>query len=232
MVLPLRIFGLDKAGKPFNEPVHTFDVTSSSARLGGVSRELVPGDVIGVQRGTNKGRFRVIWVGGSSRRPADQVGVESVDKTTNVWGLLLPDHPDDEYEGSATPNQKRRHRRYLCSGGAHVYPSSSNTGLWGEVTEISLAGCYIRGVTVPLGTAVKLLMRIGQVEIDVRGVVRVRHAGIGMGVEFTHFSSRYDEQRLQSLLQRLEQHTDRGRTCEDAIAEPAQRTLVGKDPWG
>ena len=41
--LAVRIFGLDKAGKPFSELGHTLDITSSGARLGGVSRELTRG---------------------------------------------------------------------------------------------------------------------------------------------------------------------------------------------
>jgi hypothetical protein len=39
-VLPVRVKGKDSSGKPFEELVHTLDVTASGVRLGSVRREL------------------------------------------------------------------------------------------------------------------------------------------------------------------------------------------------
>lgn len=61
------------------------------------------------------------------------------------------------------------------------------------LTDLSLGGCYIETVApFPECALVDLCLRAGQMEIHSDGMVRVMHAGSGMGVEFP---SRTPEQR-------------------------------------
>src|SRR5512141_450151 len=99
-VLPVRIFGMDSAGKPFTALAHTLDITRSGAKLAGVQQTLSPGEVIGVQRGTDKARFRVAWVGTQSTRTAGQVGVECVQENKNIWNVVFDESTPDTFDVS------------------------------------------------------------------------------------------------------------------------------------
>jgi CheY-like chemotaxis protein len=62
-----------------------------------------------------------------------------------------------------------------------------------KLTDLSLGGCYIEtGSPFPECALVDLCLRAGEMEIHSDGMVRVMHAGSGMGVEFP---SRTPEQR-------------------------------------
>lgn len=69
---------------------HTIDITDVGARLGGLGMQLQPAMIISLQRGSNKAKFCVAWI----RKIAPnelQVGVESVEKLNNFWGMDLFD---------------------------------------------------------------------------------------------------------------------------------------------
>lgn len=55
-----------------------------------------------------------------------------------------------------------------------------------KLTDLSLGGCYL-AVTAPfpVRTRLVLTMRLSQIEVQTRGVVRVMHPEVGMGVEFS-----------------------------------------------
>lgn len=91
MILAVRIMGRDADGKKFELLTHTLDISLSGTRVGGMS--LIPlrsGDVIEVQRKTNKARFRVTWIGETGSQRTGHVGLESVDARPEFWGLELP----------------------------------------------------------------------------------------------------------------------------------------------
>ncbi len=60
-VLPVRVKGKDSSGKPFEELVHTLDVTASGVRLGSVRRELNVLDEITIFYRQRKMQYRVVW---------------------------------------------------------------------------------------------------------------------------------------------------------------------------
>ena len=63
MVAPVRLFGTDANGRPFNTQVDTVDVSPSGIHAAGLTVELKPGDLIGVQYQQQRARYRVQWVG-------------------------------------------------------------------------------------------------------------------------------------------------------------------------
>jgi hypothetical protein len=96
MVLPLRVFtdehGGDAAGLQL---AHTIDISPIGGRLGGLREELLPGQIIMLQRGQHKASFRVIW----SKHLANhenQAGIEAVEMVKNIWGMELPQSPKAE----------------------------------------------------------------------------------------------------------------------------------------
>src|SRR5437899_1343955 len=76
---------------------HTLNITATSARLGGVSGQFEPGEVIDIQRGAVKGRFQVVWVGKAGSSTERQVGVRSLEANKVIWGIDLPEDESDAH---------------------------------------------------------------------------------------------------------------------------------------
>ena len=83
MKLPVRVFGMDSAGKLFSVNAQTVDVTAVSACIEGDLQFLQRGSVVGVQCGRSQSRFRVAWTHGS------HIGVHCVELGKYIWGIAL-----------------------------------------------------------------------------------------------------------------------------------------------
>ena len=62
VALNVRILGIDADGKPFHQAVATVDISLSGARITGLTAKLNPGDIVGLQSGGEKCRFKVSWI--------------------------------------------------------------------------------------------------------------------------------------------------------------------------
>ncbi|HYL93171.1 MAG TPA: hypothetical protein VEW69_08435, partial [Alphaproteobacteria bacterium] len=60
VVLPVTVVRHDGAERQL---AHTLDLTETSARLGGLCCVLETGEIIELQRGNNKSKFQVFWMG-------------------------------------------------------------------------------------------------------------------------------------------------------------------------
>lgn len=211
MVLPLRLWGTDSTGKTFMIMAHTLDVSPSGARVAGVRAQVTPGDTIGVQYRLHKQQFRVAWVGRPGTSRDSQIGIEYLDRDHKILGLELasgdfaddyePAEPQDETEKY---KKQRMHVRYPVSGGADVRKTLSDTGIWGSLIDISLGGCYVQTIhAFTTHTTVKVLLKVGSMEIETRGVVRTSHPDVGMGIQFTDATSAEDRARLRELINQL-----------------------------
>lgn len=107
MPLHVKVWGLDADGKVFRQNARTMNITPSGARLYGIKAKLEPGFTIGVQCGTLKSRFIVVWVGEPGTPCEDQIGLRGTD--SGVWGVPFP-KPGEEYLASwweeILPDQK------------------------------------------------------------------------------------------------------------------------------
>jgi hypothetical protein len=95
-VLPVRVKGKDSDGKPFEELVHTLDVTGDGVRLGSVRRQLNLLDEITVFYRQRKIQFRVVWTKRMSGTSEFQVGLQALSQDSEAWGLSFPEfkrHP-------------------------------------------------------------------------------------------------------------------------------------------
>jgi hypothetical protein len=95
MPISVRIWGLDAEGKVFSQNAKTVNITPGGARLFGVNAKLYPGFTIGLQCGSLKGRFVVVWVGGSETNQEGQIGLRAVD--SGIWGVPLPKPAEDYF---------------------------------------------------------------------------------------------------------------------------------------
>ena len=90
VTLPVRIWGMDTAGRLFNVDAHTKDITPVGACIEGVFAHLQRGAVIGVQCGRSQARFRVTWIGQLGSRHHGQIGIRCIDPGKYIWGVPLP----------------------------------------------------------------------------------------------------------------------------------------------
>jgi len=79
--------GKDSSGKPFEELVHTLDVTSSGVRLGSVRRELNVQDEITIFYRQRKMQYRVVWIKKMAGTSEFQVGLQALTHDKEPWGL-------------------------------------------------------------------------------------------------------------------------------------------------
>ncbi|HMC31532.1 MAG TPA: hypothetical protein VKL99_11915, partial [Candidatus Angelobacter sp.] len=74
MVLPVTII---RPNSQEEQLAHTLDLTEVSARLGGLSSLLEPGEIVEIQRGSVKAKFQVFWMGALGSAMEGQAGVRS-----------------------------------------------------------------------------------------------------------------------------------------------------------
>jgi hypothetical protein len=91
-VLPVRVKGKDSSGKPFEDLVHTLDVTPNGVRLGSVRHELKLQEEITVFYRQRKIQFRVVWTKKMQGTSEFQVGLQALTQDSEVWGLSFPDY--------------------------------------------------------------------------------------------------------------------------------------------
>jgi hypothetical protein len=206
VALNVRVFGLDASGKPVNCECSTVDISANGARLIGPPHWRA-GEVVGIRHGSEKGRFRIVWIGQPGSHAETQIGLQAVEVSRHFWGVNMPQFPGTPNTTSVTSRiagivdgtphpvrlnaastsmpyaDTRRHTRLRCNGGAKVMVSGVMH--WGTVIDISLGGCYVEcPSTYPVGQVIYARLGIDDFKFESDAVVRVSHPGMGMGLEF------------------------------------------------
>jgi hypothetical protein len=90
-VLPVRVRGTNRDGKPFEEVAHTLDITATGARLAAIHQPLKVRDQLIVVYRQRRVAFLVVWtklVGNYEY----QVGLQAVGQEKEAWGLSPSDY--------------------------------------------------------------------------------------------------------------------------------------------
>ena len=212
-IVPVRIWGTDRDGKPFSEHVCTINISRKGARVGGVRAPLSVGDTIGMQYRNRQARFRITWVGSLSTPTGTQVGLDCLHPGRNVWPVALPCEQLDPYEVpemrprkyERRASERRIRTRYPVSGKAFVSAGYGNAGIWAKLDDISLTGCYLKTMQpFAVDRRLTLLLKVGNTEIKAVGVVRICYPRMAMGVELVHLSPP-DRRTLADLISYLEE---------------------------
>ncbi len=240
--LQVRVWGMDSNGRPFSQSSTTLDVTRTGARLSFPSIPLAQGEVIGIQHGTEKARFRVAWVGKPDTVRKGQIGVVCLEPNKYIWGTPLgelkamapppePQAPGDCFVQPQPPavsfpskaSERRDAIRYACTGGAEFRNVAGGFKNWGTVSDVSENGCYVETVyPLPAKTEVELLISVRNVEIRGRAQVRSSDPNVGMGIEFSEISAE-DRQRLDTLISMLS-------IVPGAVQRPSQTKAASEQP--
>ncbi|HKW25509.1 MAG TPA: PilZ domain-containing protein [Terriglobales bacterium] len=205
--LPVKVWGMDADRRPFVLNAVACEVSYRGARLDGLTCKLPLGEVIAVQYGSQKGRFRVVWMADPASGRAGQVGIRSVDDIC-IWEaelayFSLETNSDKSDPLAAARRDRRQYPRFRCQGNVQVSRAESGQHVWAKLGDLSLGGCYL-STPVPeaVGAKLRLLLQIDNNKIAALGEVRTCVPALGMGVQFTEFESGSRE-LLKQVLERL-----------------------------
>ncbi len=202
---------------------HTLDLSETSARLGGLSMVLEPGEMVEVQRGQLSAKFQVFWMGAPGSAMEGQAGIRSMEPEKMIWGVPAtePSEPVTETEASSSaklPGEKRWDARLGCSGAASIQPRGSQIPLHGVVKDVSKGGVYVEMMSpLPVNSEVLLKVNIEGITLEATGVVRTSYPMVGMGISFRDVS----HDNLEKLAKILEKTN--AKRPENAHVAPAAK---------
>jgi hypothetical protein len=239
--LDVKVWGLDIYGKPFVQHARTVNATSVGARLIGIDcvRE---GEVISLQHENQKARCKVIWVGRDAAK-SRQIGVHCVEPDKRLFSTKLkspvmhaakfaPSFPRRTVVAQPlpharrtmpdTPATRRNQQRFHVAGGVEMRRNENAPPVFGNLSDLSLTGCYVETVsTLPVGSELLFMLRVGDTVVRGRAQVKTSHHAVGVGLIFQH-TSKEDQQKLEFLIGKLGGSND--------MRPPAQRNIVPEDP--
>ena len=171
--LSVRILGIDAFGKPFHQAAETVDISLSGARVTGITAQLKPGDIVGLQSSGEKCRFKVSWVLKNANNTY-QAGLYCVEKGKSPWRDKMQ---------QAVAGDRRSNDRYPCNGSVSLRSAAFATPIWGTLRDISAGGCYVQSVNVAAkGDIVSGQFILNGIQINGVAEVRSSRATVGMGL--------------------------------------------------
>jgi hypothetical protein len=198
-------------GKPFLQNAEAHNISDQGAKLSGIEHQLTPGDVIGLQLGEKKARYKVVWTIDAGYLLKIQAGVQLVDGQQCPWTKELTqaeDKPLPATSSSSASGSGKDNRRFERLKVRFPLELRDDRGPGARMqtgtADISGRGCYVETM-LPLarGTELNITLWIESEKVDTTGVVRSCDGGVGMGIEFTGMDLA-DQERLQRYLEKLE----------------------------
>ncbi|HEU4415908.1 MAG TPA: PilZ domain-containing protein [Candidatus Angelobacter sp.] len=231
---------MDLHGKPFVQHARTVNASTVGARLIGIDcvRE---GEVISLQHGEQKSRCKVIWVGRDAAK-ARQIGIFCLEPGKTLFGAVLHTsrtptgyapgfagrketaRPPDKARSimQDTPGTRRSQERFHCTGGVELRRNEGAPPVFGNLSDLSLTGCYVETVsTLPVGTELLFMLRVRESVVRGRAQVKTSHHAVGVGLVFQHMSKE-DRQNLEFVIGSL--------SGLQEMRPPDQRRPVQEDP--
>jgi hypothetical protein len=238
--LEVKVWGLDMYGRPFVQHARTVNASSVGARLIGIDcvRE---GEVISLQHKEQRSRCRVVWVGRDAAK-ARQIGVCSVETGKTLFGASLKAGPA---QAAAAPSvfagrtraavrphtarsvmpeaqgTRRSQQRFHVTGGVELRRHEGAPPVFGNLSDISLTGCYVETVsTLPVGAELLFMIRVRDTVLRGRAQVKTSHHAVGLGLIFLEVNKE-DQEKLEFLV---------GTLAGSQELRPDQRLIVPEDP--
>jgi len=123
----VSVWSLDPEGKIYVQEGQTLDISGAGACLRGLNRPLDPGAFIGVQNGSRRGRFKVIWSERNGQR-AHQVGIERATSDANgPTRVLLVDDSRESVECRKPVLQALGYECSVASSSSAVFDGIENS---------------------------------------------------------------------------------------------------------
>jgi PilZ domain len=210
----VRVWGMDADGRPFFQNANAGKISSEGAQISGIAHPLKAGDIIGVQYGDKKARFKVIWVIDAGVARKIEAGVQMLPNQRSPWQDLAAWEKKEVISGE----NKRRFVRHKVLFPIEIsFDDGRRSQMNTNATDIGGRGCYVESLLpLALGTKVNIKFWMDDEKVQTSGVVRASDPGVGMGIEFTALDNTVQE-RLQLHLDKL----DDGLASRDAAAKSA-----------
>ncbi len=200
--IPVRVWGMDAEARPFFQNASAGNISSDGALLSGINHQLKTGEVIGIQYGERKARFRVVWVIDAGPVRKIEAGVQLLPNQQLPWKELTPEPPGKRSHGG--PNKRRYVRHKVLFPIEIGFPDVRRSHMQTNATDIGGRGCYVETLLpLPMGTEVLIIFWMDSEKIKTSGIVRASDPGVGMGIEFTELENQVQE-RLQNLLEKMD----------------------------
>lgn len=213
VALPIRVTHWDKDKKPVLEMGCTYDISPHGARISSIKAIKQPGEIVALERGEKKSFCRVVWVGDPNSDFRDQIGLQTVELDHSMWETELkamqevfdPLTWSEPSPAKMKPRaESRREHRFSVKGVAEIVKPGSDGAATckASIQDLSEMGCLLETKEpLPPGTEIRLMVRLGGVEMAFKGHVR-NAVDVGVGVEFSAIRKE-DRQSLKHLLQKL-----------------------------
>jgi hypothetical protein len=199
--IPVRVWGMDASGRPFFQNANAGNISSEGAMLLGIKHPLKAGDIIGIQHGEKKARFKVVWATDAGPARRIEAGVQILPSQHAPW--------QDQTQQSAqqkvsSAKDKRRFVRHKILFPIQIgFEDSRRAHLQTNATDIGGRGCYVETMLpLAIGTKVNLTFWMDSSKVQTKGVVRTSDPNVGMGIEFTELQNDV-QQKLQQHLEKL-----------------------------
>src|SRR4051812_6495357 len=224
--MKIKLSAPDNPGAILQQSACTLDVAGRGARISGVKYAGNPGDIVVVERGNVRAKFKVAWVGAPGTHKEGQLGLRAVEQILGLWGMQTAP-PDDgggiEPDGlvpalaafaatasasSGAPKgpvsaQSRGLMRYTCRGEVEFRKEAQfSLPLKGKLRDIGGRGCFVMTKEkLPLNTRMILELKIGELELQVRAMVKTTEM-LGMWMEWIDLPEAERDQ-INELVDRL-----------------------------
>jgi len=97
VVVPVKVFAGNDQDVGELCFAHTLDINSGGVKLGGLRLSFRVGEVVQLQRGHKRARFRVLW--SREVQPGEhQAGLESLEPNRDIWTLDVIEEIGDDYQ--------------------------------------------------------------------------------------------------------------------------------------
>ncbi len=202
--LIVRIWGMAN-GRAFFQSAHARQLGHESALLSGIEHPLQAEDVIGVQYGDKKARFRVLRVKDLGLPQRIQADVQLLSGQQCPWKeLVREDAETSENKPAPVNGDQRQFRRLKVKFPLELRDErGGGPAMQTNTADASGRGCYVESlVPLPLGTKLTITFWIDSEKIATGAAVRASDPGVGMGIEFIGLDEKI-KVRLQSHLEAL-----------------------------
>jgi hypothetical protein len=227
VALPVRVTYYDAEAKPRLEMACTYDISAHGARVTGLRSVKEAGEILVVERGRSKAFCRVVWIGEPDSPLRGQVGIQCVEAQKSLWTSELRDM-EETYEPVSRDSalyrmkpglsgNRRRHQRFAAEGMADLLEKSITASrLEGSLRDVSEVGCLIATQSfIRPGTDLKLVLKVGNYDLGLKGQVRHAAIDVGLGIEFREVR-KGDRDVLQYLLRKL---AEKNKTLEASLGK-------------
>src|SRR3984893_11937876 len=182
--IPVRVWGMDAEGKPFFQSGLANSLSSEGAQLTHLHHCLKVGDMIGIQYGDKKARFKVIWSTPSVAPRKNKAGVVILPEQSSPWADIAAENRSKPQEPGSN---KRRFNRHKVQFPMEIsFEDTRRAHMQCSATDIGGRGCYVETFQpLAIDSDVIITFWLDSEKIRATAVVRTSDPGVGMGIEVT-----------------------------------------------